>query len=93
MIFSKGKEGNVGEGPMAIDDESDKPINLNAPLDDQIIYTGDNVKIRRDHMEIVSPFENGLGTIDKYIIILIRKFASFSVRYPYLDAENSAYTK
>lgn len=61
MIFSKGKEGNVGEGPMAIDDESDKPVNLNAPEDDRIFYSGDNVKLRRDNMEIVSPFENGLG--------------------------------
>jgi hypothetical protein len=61
VIFSKGKDGNVGEGPMAIDDESDKPVNLNAPQDDRIIYTGDNVKLRRDNMEIVSPFENGLG--------------------------------
>jgi actin-like protein 6A len=60
VIFSKGKDGNVGEGPMAIDDESDKPVNLNAPQDDRIIYTGDNVKLRRDNMEIVSPFENGL---------------------------------
>lgn len=71
MIFSKGKDGNVGEGPMAIDDESDKPVNLNAPQDDRIIYTGDNVKLRRDNMEIVSPFENGLGkNMNNYYISL-----------------------